>query len=193
MFGLSYPEAQTDTWMSYDTEIQLETSDDYIPIHERKWRDIIANEHSHSYKWETQISKAVSKLVRHECRDIETDGAIHWKLMLPKLVITFRKGGSRDFTDRDWINYMWKGSSRTRFQYGQNSRGKLLYIRAIQGHSGGETSEPEMIGHVCVPISWKEFVFHRGCSFDLKSLLGAVLIAGGRAGRETRHTVFFTP
>ena len=95
--------------MSYDTEIQLETSDDYIPIHERKWRDIIANEHSHSYKWETQISKAVSKLVRHECRDIETDGAMHWKVILPKLVIAFR---SREITDRDGINYIWKGNSK---------------------------------------------------------------------------------
>ena len=36
-------------------------------------------------------------LVRHEkCRDRETDGAIHWKLILPKLVITFRRDGSRE-------------------------------------------------------------------------------------------------
>ena len=64
------------TWTSYDTEIQrillkeadykciqstdqkqpiiqLETADDYIPIFERKWKDIIANECSHSLKLET--------------------------------------------------------------------------------------------------------------------------------------------
>ena len=41
--------------------------------------------------------------------------------------------------------------------------------------------------------SWKEFVFHRGCSFILTSIFNAGLIVGGREGRETRHTVFFTP
>ena len=61
--------------------IQLETSNDCIPIHERKWKDIIANEYSYRCKWESQISKVVSRLVRHEWRDRETDGAIPWKLM----------------------------------------------------------------------------------------------------------------
>ena len=172
--------------------IQLETSDDYIPIHERKWKDIIAKEHSHSYKWwETQISKVVSKLVRQECRDRETDGAIHWKVTLPKLVITCRRDGSLEFTDRDGIDYIWKGSSKTRFQYCQNSFDKLC-IRAIQGHSEGETIGLEMMGHVCTPLNWKQFFFHRCCSFDLKSILGGGLIAGGREGFESRHAVFFT-
>ena len=81
--------------------IQLETSADCILIHEPKWKDIIANEDSHSYKWESQISKVVSKFVRHECRDRGTDGAIHWKAILPKLVVAFRRDGSREFTDKD--------------------------------------------------------------------------------------------
>ena len=65
MFGLSYPEAQIETWMSYDAEIQkispgkaghecvqdtdqerpiiqLEMSDDYVPILARKRQGIIA-------------------------------------------------------------------------------------------------------------------------------------------------------
>ena len=48
---------------------------------------------------------------------------------------------------------------------------KILYIRAIQGYSRGETIEPEMVGHICIPLKWKQFVFHRGCSF---SIFGAV-------------------
>ena len=50
---------------------------------------------------------------------------------------------------------------------------------------------PEMLSHVLILHNGKEFVFNRSCSFDLKSIAG--LIAGGREGRETRHTVFFTP
>ena len=58
------------------TNFQLEMSNDHLPIHERKWKDISANEFSNKYTWESQISKFVSILVRHEnCRDRETDGA----------------------------------------------------------------------------------------------------------------------
>ena len=46
--------------------------------------------------------------------------------------------------------------------------------------------------HVQKSPKKKEFVFHRGCSFNLTSILKAGLIAGGREGRETRHAVFFT-
>ena len=74
--------------MSYDTEIQkillvklitnacrtriksdrlqVDMSDDHITIPDRKWKDIIANEFSPRYTWESQTSKVVSKLVRHE-------------------------------------------------------------------------------------------------------------------------------
>ena len=114
MIGWSYPEAQIGSWISHDTEIQknpeeadyecmqdtdqeqptvqLEMSNDHIPILERMWKDVIANEFSHRYTWESQISNFVSKLVRHENhRDRETDGTIDWKLMLLKLIITFRR------------------------------------------------------------------------------------------------------
>ena len=49
-------------------------SEDHIPIHEREWKDIIANECSYIYTWESHISNVVSKLVRHEIVETETDG-----------------------------------------------------------------------------------------------------------------------
>ena len=30
---------------------------------------------------------------------------------------------------------------------------------------------PEMLGHVLIPHNWKEFVFHRGCLFNLTSIV----------------------
>ena len=42
---------------------------------------------------------------------------------------------------------------------------------------------------ISLEMLW-EFVFHRGCSFNLTFMLKAGLIAGGREGRATRHTVF---
>ena len=97
------------------------------------------------------------------------------------------------FTDRDWVNHIWKGSMKTRFQYCQNSCGTLLYIRAIQGHIGGDLIEPELMGHVAKRFKWKQFLFHRGCSFNPKSILEEGHIAGREEIREGRQTVFFTP
>ena len=39
---------------------------------------------------------------------------------------------------------------------------------------------------------WREFLFHRGCSCDVTTILKAGLIAGGRNNKEGRPTIFFT-
>ena len=165
---------------------QGERSDDRIPNHERVCEDLVANESSYGYKWETQVSKFVSKLVRHEnSRERETDGAIHWKFKSPKLRFKFRSDGGSNFTDRDWINFIWKGSNRTKFQYCQNSCNKLLYIRTIQGHTRRRNDSTRDAGHVLILPNWKEFVFHRGCWLDSPQK-GEMVV-------KTDSTAFFTP
>ena len=52
---------------------------------------------------------------------------------------------------------------------------------------------PELMGHVAIPYTWKEFLFHRGCSYDVTSILKSGLIAGGRESEEGGQTIFFTP
>ena len=49
------------------------------------------------------------------------------------------------------------------------------------------------MGHVANSIYWTEFVFHRGCSFNVNSILTTGLIARGRGSKEGRQTIFFTP
>ena len=46
------------------------------------------------------------------------------------------------------------------------SEENFVYIRTIQDHTGGMTVMPELMGYVSIPYNWKEFIFHRGCSFD---------------------------
>ena len=43
-----------------------------------------------------------------------------------------------------------------RFEYCESSKGSLLYIRAIQGHTGGIMIAPELSGHVDIVWNWKE-------------------------------------
>ena len=74
-----------------------------------------------------------------------------------------------------------------------NSKNSLLYIRAIQGHTSGNLTALELMGHVAIPCKWREFLFHRGCSFDVTSIIKSGLIAGGRESKEGRQTIFFTP
>ena len=38
----------------------------------------------------------------------------------------------------------------------------------------------------------KEFVFHRGCSFNISCILATGLIKGGKERKEGRQTIFFT-
>ena len=78
-------------------------------------------------------------------------------------------------------------------QYSKNSREVLLYIRAIQGHTGGNMTASELMGQIGHPHKWKEFLFHRGCSYNVTSILKPGLIAGGRESKEGRQTIFFTP
>ena len=84
----------------------------------------------------------------------------------PKLTIRFHRDGGSIFTDRNWVNFIWKGRNKTRFQHRRNPCSKLLYFRAVQGHTGGEMIPPEMLGHSLIPPNWKEFVFHRRCSIQ---------------------------
>ena len=69
----------------------------------------------------------------------------------------------------------------------------LLYTRALQGHTGGNLIARDLMGHVAIPYKWKEFLFHRGCSYDVTSIFKSGLITGGRESKEGIQTILFTP
>ena len=195
----SHEEADNGSMQETDAEqltiqsgLQCSQSVDHIPIRERKWEDITANEFSHKYELGYHISKFVGRLVRHENRhDREADGAIHWRLTSQKLKFAFLKYGGDTFTDRDWIHHIWKGSNKTRFQCCQNSCNNLLYIRVVQRHIGGNLIKAELMGRVAISINCNQF-FHRGCSFFQKSILEAGFVAGRKESREGRNCVLFS-
>ena len=127
------------------------------------------------------------RLVRHYDQDErETDGAVQWNSMGPKLREACQKVGGQKFSDSDWLKYIYEGSNKTRSQYCMTSRNLFLYMRAIQGHTGGNLIAPELMGHVAIPYKRKEFLFHRGCSHSVQSILRSGLLARGRESREGR-------
>ena len=149
-----------------------------ILVGERKRNDIPACRSFYGESPSAEISKLVMRLVRHYDQDQgETHGAVHWKSMGPKLRNAFLKYGSRGFSDQDWVQHIYEGSSNMRFQYCVNSQNSLLYLRAIQRTHWCEFDSAGVDGSRRCSNKWKKFLFHRGCSFNRTSILQSILIS----------------
>ena len=103
------------------------------------------------------------------------------------IILTHQKGRSKC----GWT-ICREESDKKRFQYCLDSDGYFLYMRAVQGHSGGNKVEPSQHGNVKNPYNWIEYVCHVGSSHDCNSVIRSGPIAGGRDSKEGRQTVMFT-
>ena len=81
-----------------------------------------------------------------------------------------------------WDRYCWRrllDMEDKNSQYCVEHKNCFCYFRAIQGHSGGISRVPELMGYTSIPYNWKECIFHRGCSRSVQSILVSGLIPGG--------------
>ena len=74
---------------------------------------------------------------------------------------------------------------------------KLLYLRAIQGHSGKVHSgnagvNPTLQDNVLLPNDFTKYVCHVGHGKELKSIVRNGLVPGGFSTKTSRYVVFFT-
>ena len=81
--------------------------------------------------------------------------------MRPLLLGAFAKQGARDFSEIPelWLRLIHQGSSKTTFEYCEDSNNSLAYFRAIQGHSRGITINPELMEHIPIPYNGKSLFF----------------------------------
>ena len=141
-------------------------SDEFIQIDKRKWNAIPACDTVDTYPLEWEISKRWTALVQH--RDIdnrEIGGAVHWSSLFPMLRRDFDREGVRTLSDSQWLGHVHRGSNKPRFQFCVDSGGRLLYVRAIQGHSGGELTAPELVNHVAIPLRGRKINFTNSKNF----------------------------
>ena len=97
-----------------------------------------------------------------------------------------------------WIDVLSKGGGqKKRFQYclKPNCPEKLLYFRAIEGHSGKAYSgnvriNPALQDNVLLPKDFTKYVYHVGK--ELRSIMHNGLVPGGFSTKTGRHAVFFT-
>ena len=72
---------------------------------------------------------------------------------------------------RYWSDDVWKstlaggGGNKKRFQYCTDPSGQeILYLRALQGHSGRNPIDPSPQDNVLIPNSFFEYIYHIGCA-----------------------------
>ena len=82
---------------------------------------------------------------------------------------------------------MWKskmaggGGNKKRFQNCIDPSGQeILYFRALQGHSGRNSIDPELQDNVLTPNNFFKYIYHIGRAINLHSITNSGLIAGGQ-------------
>ena len=79
-----------------------------------------------------------------------------------------------------------------RYQYCSDNSGTILYLRALQGHSGHNLIDPTLQDNVMIESGTFHHIYHIGCAFNLHSIINNGLIPGGQDSSR-RQTVFFLP
>ena len=97
-------------------------------------------------------------------------------------------------SDEMWKSTMTKGGGNKKsFQYCTDPSGQeILYLRALQGHSGRNLTDPSLQDNVLIPSDFFEYIYHIGCAMNLHSIGNSRLIRGGQ-NLSKRQTVFVLP
>ena len=160
-----------------------------IPSNERVWIDIEPSKPDlESYN----LSKKFINLLRHNQKlHREEDGAIQFYKI---------KFHLRDYPlpIQNWSDDRWKaclaagGGSKRRYQYCSDNLGSIIYLRALQGHSGDNIIDLAMQDHVLIGPGIFPYIYHVGNNFNISSIIRNGLIPGGQ-NLSRRQSVFFLP
>ena len=138
------------------------------------------------------LSKKVIILLRHnQTLHREEDGAIEFC----KIKFHLRNHHSQI---QNWSDDRWKsclaagGDSKRRYQYCSDDSGRILHLRALQGHSGNNLIDPTLQDNVVIGTGIFPYIYHVGCTFNLHSIINNGLVLGGQ-NLSRRQTVFFLP
>ena len=138
------------------------------------------------------MSKQLSSLLRHAHLPREEGGAIEFWRLKDYLRNDFVR--SQHWSDETWKSKMaGGGGNKEIFQDCTDSSGQeILYLRALQGHSGRNSIDPLTTGQCVLPDIFFEYICHIGCAINLHSITNSGLIPGGQNLGMERQTVFFT-
>ena len=166
--------------------ISVSSSTRTLLISERSWTDIEPENYS---SIDYPVSKQLSTLLFHGDLLREEDGAIEFWRLKDDLRNDFLH--SQHWSDVKWKRSMARGGGNKKtFEYCIDSSGEILYLRALQGHSGRNPIDPTLQDNVSIPDKFFKCI---GCAISLHSIINNGLILGGQNSSRKRQTVFFLP
>ena len=160
-----------------------------IPLSERVWIDIEPSKPDlESYN----LSKKVINLLRHNQKlHREEDGAIQFYKI--KFHLRDYHLPIQNWSDDRWLAYLAAGGgSKRRYQYCSDYLGSIIYLCALQGHSGSNLIDPTLQDNVLIGPGVFPYTYHVGSNFNISSILSNGLIPGGQ-NLSRRQSVFFLP
>ena len=160
-----------------------------ISLSERVWIDIVpSRQDNESHK----VSKRVINILRHNQNvNREPDGAVQFYKI--KFLMRDHTLSTQNWSDNRWLACLAAGGApKRRFQYCPDYLGSIIYLRALQGHSGDNIIDLEMQDHVLITTGIFPCVYHVGSNFSIPSILSNGLIPGGQE-LNGRQSVYFLP
>ena len=142
-----------------------------LPIGERTWTDVEPETYSPvAYP----VSRQLSTLLRHGCLPREDDGAIEFWRLKDYLRNHFEQ--YQHWSDEKWKkSKMAKGGGNKKiFQYCTDPSGQeILYLRALQSHSGCNLIDPSLLDNALIPNDFFEYIYHTACEINLHSIVNS--------------------
>ena len=119
----SQPETQSD--------LMNDHSEDFVPIDRGSGMIFLLMVMSKGRLWSgksrkrSQIWYAILTLPNEK-----TDGAVHWNSMCPKVRRALQSEGAQTSSDSCWLDYIYKGSNKNRFQHCKNPNTRTRSLAA---------------------------------------------------------------
>ena len=154
--------------------------------------DVLNPRNSSECKKKNNLSKKVVNLLRHNQKlHREEDGAIQFYKI--KFHLRDHHPQIQNWSDDRWIACLAAGGGpKRRYQYCSDYLGSIIYLRALQGHSGNSLIDLALQDNVLIGPGVFPYIYHVGSNFSLSSILSNGLIPGGQ-NLSRRQSVFFLP
>ena len=160
-----------------------------ISFNERIWIDIVPSRQDYDSH---TVSRRVINILRHN-RDVnrERDGAVQFYKI--KFLMRDHTLSTQNWSDNRWLACLAAGGGpKRRYQYCPDYLGSIIYLRALQGHSGDSIIDLETQDHVLIKPGIFTYIYNVGSSFNLKSIVSNGLVPGGQE-LNGRQSVYFLP
>ena len=72
------------------------------------------------------------------------------------------------------------------------NKGIIVYLSALQGHSGRSLIDPSLQDTVVIPSNFFQYIYHIGCAISLHSIINSGVKPGGQ-NLSNRQAEFFLP